>query len=164
MFLKKFLLKKRVESAKEFFDFEEAQKFCELYYSDYVKRLDDALIRKIMRIESAGRNCMYDGEVIDAIKRALKMFPSIPFDIIVYRGGDLWISDRPFLSGSFLKDIAVGFAKGDESDLHRILLRKGAKIIPIYSLNHLVINHGDPEMELILDMRKRKTLFRLLEI
>lgn len=157
MFIKKW------KQAKKFKNFEEAKQFCMTYYFDFVKEIDIQCLNKIMSIQSSGLNNMDDKEVVDTIRNFIDKFPGVPFDIIVYRGGDMNIINRTFLSGSFIKNISLNFADRNIVKLHKVLVNKGEKIIPLYPINQL-LNMDDPEMELILDTTKLKKHLFFYEI
>lgn len=112
-------------NAKEFKDMTEAQNFCKEYYFDYVKSLDQQTKNMIMYFQSSGRSEKEDMEIIHSTREAFKYFPPVPFDYIAYRGGDMLMQDRPIVSSSFSRNVALNFA-GKESKLHCILIRKGA--------------------------------------
>ena len=59
------------------------------------------------------------------------------------------VKDRPFLSASFYKNKALNFARNNRFDLHTIIIRKGAKIIP--SL-YLWYPGSFSEKEVVLDV------------
>ena len=138
---------------KEFSDYDEAENFCKEFYCKDTKSLDRVIVANMMTIQSHGLSLPRDEKAIIAIETVIDTFPSTPFDIIVYRGGDLFFSNRPYLSASFLKKVAFQFSQNNFNNLHKIVIKKGTKIIPLYALNQLN-NIADPEMEIIFDARK----------
>lgn len=150
----------------------EAQDFCMKIYYPYAKRLDDIDLTFMMNIQShsLSYNDPTDRKCIDAIKRAMEQFPGLPYDIILYRAGFMKFPDRLYLSSTFMENIALEtFANNDSSLVHKIVARKGAKIIPSYALNHVhdsdpennsgfetITGTGDTEMEVIIDASKLK--------
>lgn len=149
----------RMKRAKEFKTIKAAQNFLEEQYSEYVESLDRTTLRNISGIQSTSRydNRFNDKDVVDAIRNSIDKFPGIPEDIIVYRAGTIKEENRTFVSGSFIKSIVLNQFTEDkkEENLHKILLTKGSKIIPLYPINRLA-NINDVEMELILDTRRLK--------
>ena len=91
-----------------------------------------------------------DKDIIKTIDDNICFFPEVPNDIIVYRGGKMKIKNRPYLSGTFLYDVGFNYSNGNIKNLHKIIVKKGARIIPLYPFNKLY-NFADPEMEIILD-------------
>lgn len=142
-------------NARKFTSFIEAQEFCLEFYFEHVKTLNEAIINKIMSIESHGLSAKRDEEIIETIKICIHEFPEVPYDIIIYRGGNMKEKDRPYLSGTFIESIGQQFADGNPKKLHKIVVKKGAKIIPLFPINQL-FNIGDPEMEIILETTKLK--------
>lgn len=139
----------------------EIKKFFDAYYAEFVKELDKKDIELIRRIQSHGLQkgvvinpWATDDESIGAIEDAMKIVPGLPRDLIVYRVGKMKIKDRPYLSATYSKDIAVEqIADGDKSKLHKIVLRKGCKIIPLRILNE---DGYDGEKEIIINQSKLK--------
>lgn len=128
----------------------DAQKFCLSVYLNHVKNLDKSTIIKIMSIQSHGLKIDTDKDIIKTIDDNICFFPEVPNDIIVYRGGKMKIKNRPYLSGTFLYDVGFNYSNGNIKNMHKIIVKKGARIIPLYPFNKLY-NFADPEMEIILD-------------
>lgn len=105
----------------------------------------------MLSIQSHGlkQGIEYDDKIIEAYQTELWKFPPIPFDIIVYRGGEMNIPGRPFLSASFYKKTAEHFADNKKNKLHTIIIRKGACIVP--SL-YLCLNGSFLEKEVVIDV------------
>lgn len=137
--------------AKEFIEMNEAINYSLEHYVNFTDEIEESDKMKIATIQSHGLvlGAEYDDECIDAIRRNMINCPELLEDIIVYRGGKMNYNNRPYLSASFLKCIAKEkFANGSEFKTHKIILKKGSKIIPLCAINSW---HGDPEAELILD-------------
>lgn len=149
-----------MNKTKEFTTMEEALKFARKHFKDFGDQLKENEKILIMSIQNHGlrRGITYDDECILAIKKNWIHCPKVPFDIVVYRSGKMKYSDRPYLSASFLKRIARDrFSKFKGLNTHKIIIKKGAKIIPLCALNP---GYGDPEAELIIDARRLKRKFR----
>ena len=90
-----------------------------------------------------------DDKIIGVFQAELWKFPPVPFDVIVYRGGEMYIHGRPFLSASFYKKIAEHYADNKKNKVHKIIIRKGACIVP--SL-YLWPNGSFAEKEVVIDV------------
>lgn len=91
---------------KEYSKNDELKTFCEQTRDDYIRKLDKSIISYLLSIQSHGLTQGYwfdDDKVIGIYHEELPKFPPVPFDILVYRGGDMKIPERPFLSASFYK-------------------------------------------------------------
>lgn len=139
------------DSIKEYNNDDELKSFCEQTWGDYIRNLDELIISKLISIQSHGikRGNGYDDVLIDTYQREICKFPPIPFDIIVYRGGEMRIHGRPYLSASFYKSKAEHYADNKKSKLHTIVLRKGSYIVP--SL-YLWFTNSFSEKEVVLDV------------
>lgn len=139
------------DSIKEYNNDVELKSFCEQTWGDYIRNLDELIISKLISIQSHGikRGNGYDDVLIDTYQREICKFPPVPFDIIVYRGGEMRIHGRPYLSASFYKSKAEHYADNKKSKLHTIVLRKGSCIVP--SL-YLWFPNSFSEKEVILDV------------
>ena len=139
------------DSIKEYNNDDELKSFCEQTWGDYIRNLDELIISKLISIQSHGikRGNSYDDVLIDTYQREICKFPPIPFDIIVYRGGEMRIHGRPYLSASFYKSKAEHYADNKKSKLHTIVLRKGSYIVP--SL-YLWFPNSFSEKEVVLDV------------
>ncbi len=144
---------KTLINARKFSTIQEAQEFCMKIYFDHVKAVDEITCLKIMAIQSHGLRLPDDEEEIKAIEMNIDRFPEIPYDIIIYRGGCMKEKNRPYLSGAFLENMAMKFAVDAAKDLYKIVVKKGAKIIPLFPINQ-ICNIGDPEMEIVFDSEK----------
>lgn len=146
--ISKMLLKR--DLIKEFTNDAELKSFCEQTWGDYIRNLDESIINKLISIQSHGlkRGNCYDDVLIDTYQREIWKFPPVPFDIIVYRGGEMRVSGRPFLSTSFYKETAAHFAN-KKNKIHTIIIRKGAHIVPSLYLWH---PGSFPEQEVVLDV------------
>ena len=143
------ILKK--ELAKEYTDDSELIDLCERTWGDYIRNLDDEVLHKLISIQSHGlkRGISFDDSVIQTYESENLRVPPVPFDIVVFRGGKIKVKDRPFLSASFYKSKALDFAGNKRFDLHTIIVRKGARIIP--SL-YLWFPGSFSEKEVVLDV------------
>lgn len=139
------------DSIKEYNNDVELKSFCEQTWGDYIRNLDKLIISKLISIQSHGikRGNGYDDVLIDTYQREICKFPPVPFDIIVYRGGEMRIHGRPYLSASFYKSKAEHYADNKKSKLHTIVLRKGSYIVP--SL-YLWFPNSFSEKEVVLDV------------
>ena len=119
------------DSIKEYTDNNELKVLCEQTWGDYIRSLDESIISRLLSIQSHGlkNGTCFDDKIIKLFQTEIQKFPPVPFDIIVYRGGDMNIQGRPFLSASFYKKTAERFAQ-KKSRLHTIVLRKGSYIVP----------------------------------
>ena len=91
---------------KEYSKNDELKTFCEQTWGDYIRKLDKSIISYLLSIQSHGLTQGYwfdDDKVIGIYHEELPKFPPVPFDILVYRGGDMKIPEKPFLSASFYK-------------------------------------------------------------
>ncbi len=139
------------DKIKEYTNDAELKSFCEQTWGDYIRSLDESIISKLLSIQSHGlkQGIGYDDKIIEVYQTELWKFPPIPFDIIVYRGGEMNIHGRPFLSASFYKKTAEHFADNKKNKLHTIVIRKGACIVP--SL-YLWLNGSFSEKEVVIDV------------
>ena len=142
----------KMDSIKEYTDDDELKAFCEQTWGEYIRSLDDTVISRLISIQSHGmtEGSWFDDKIIRAYHEELPKFPPVPFDILVYRGGDMKIPGRPILSASFYKETALKkFADNKKSKLHTIVLRKGSHIVP--SL-YLWTPGSFPEQEAVMDV------------
>lgn len=145
------IIKKELE--KEYSNDSELIELCENTWGDYVRDMDEDVLHKLISIQSHGlkRGISFDGSVIQTYESEILRVPPVPFDIVVFRGGKIKVQDCPFLSASFYKSKALDFARNNRFDLHTIIIRKGAKIIP--SL-YLWYPGSFSEKEVVLDVSK----------
>lgn len=138
-------------SIKEYTDDNELIRFCEETWGDYIRSLDNTVRTKLLSIQAHGliKGVGYDDTIIDTYQSELCKFPPVPCDIVVYRGGEMKIPGRPFLSASFCKEKALSFANNRKSMLHPIIIRKGACVVP--SL-YLSMNGSFLEKEIVIDV------------
>lgn len=137
---------------KEYSKNDELKTFCEQTWGDYIRKLDKSIISYLLSIQSHGltQGSWFDDKVIRTYHEELPKFPPVPFNILVYRGGDMKIPERPFLSASFYKKTALEkFADNKKSRLHKVIIRKGSHIVP--SL-YLWYPGSFNEQEVVLDV------------
>lgn len=137
---------------KEYNNNDELIAFCEQTWGDYIRKLDKSIVGHLISIQSHGltEGSWFDDKVIRTYHEELPKFPPVPFDILIYRGGSMKISGRPFLSASFYKKTALNkFADNKKRRLHKIIIRKGACIVP--SL-YLSMPGSFNEEEVVLDV------------
>lgn len=95
-------------------------------------------------------------ETISIIKKAIELVPPVPENIVIYRG--CCIHDRKFkrqfVSASFSRETAFYFANYKRLRLHKIIVSKGARIIPLCAVRKG--KHMDPEYEIIVDSYRIK--------
>ena len=145
---------KRNKFIKEYTDYDELKTFCEQTWGDYIRGLDNSIINHLLCIQSHGlkKDTWFDNPIIDMYYEELPKFPPVPFDIIVFRGGDIQIPNRPFLSASFFRKTALKkFAHNEKTNFHKIIVRKGACIVP--SL-YMAMPASFTEQEVVLDVSK----------
>lgn len=134
---------------------EKIKNFITSYYAEFVQQLDPKDIINICSIQSHGlqqNSWINDTEAIASIEKAMKLVPGLPIEITVYRAGKMKIQDRPYLSATFSKSIAINrFSNTLGTNIHKIVLKKGSKIIPLCILN---TDGLDPEDELIIAQSK----------
>jgi len=137
---------------KEYNNDDELIAFCEQTWGDYIRNLDKSIICYLISIQSHGltEGSWFDDKVIGKYHEELPKFPPVPYDILVYRGGGMKIAGRPFLSASFYKKTAFEkFADNKKLRLHKVIIRKGACIVP--SL-YLSMPGSFNEKEVVLDV------------
>lgn len=139
------------ELAKEYTNDSELIELCESTWGDYVRDMDEDVLHKLISIQSHGlkRGTNFDDSVIQTYETEILRVPPVPFDVVVFRGGQMKVQDRPFLSASFYKNKALNFVGNKRFNLHTIIIRKGAKIIP--SL-YLWYPGSFSEKEVVLDV------------
>lgn len=138
------------KTVKEYTNDSDLIELCESIWGDYIRDMDEDVLHKLISIQSHGlkRGISYDDSVIKAYETEIHKVPPVPFDIIVFRGGKMKEQDRPFLSASFYKSKALYFARNKKFNLHSIVIRKGARIIPSLYLWH---PGSFSEKEVVLD-------------
>lgn len=143
-----------VEQARIFKNAEETTKFTLKYYESFFQSLSPKEKGLIGAIQASGIQ-KGDGreDSMLAIDRCLNAVPGLPYDIIVWRGGDMKFKDRPFVSASLLEEIALKYCHGRRRYLHKIIVKKGAKIIPLRAIDK---DYGDGEAEVIIDTKRLK--------
>lgn len=141
-----------MKMAREFREIDEAIEYAVEQYAIFADNIEENERLKISIIQNRGLDLRYeyDPECIEAIERAMDKSPELSEEIIVYRAGKMKDKFQPYLSASFCKSVAKDkFANGKETNTHKIILRKGSKIIPLCVIN---TDHRDPEAELIIDV------------
>lgn len=139
---------------KEYTDYDELKDFCEKTWGDYIRELDNFTITQLLCIQSHGLkiNTWLDNPIIEKYHEEIPKFPPVPFDVVVYRGGDMKIPNRPFLSTSFFKETAFKkFANNKKKKLHKIIIRKGSCVVPVL---YLFEPGSFAEQEVVLDVSR----------
>ena len=97
-------------------------------------------------------NTWLDNPIIEKYHEEIPKFSPVPFDVVVYRGGDMKIPNRPFLSASFFKETAFKkFANNKKRMLHKIIIRKGSCVVPVL---YLFVPGSFAEQEVVLDVSR----------
>ncbi len=93
------------DTIKEYTNDAELKSFCEQTWGDYVRSLDGSIISKLLSIQSHGlkQGIGYDDKIIEVYQTELWKFPPVPFDIIVYRGGEMKINGDHSCQPLFIK-------------------------------------------------------------
>ena len=98
----------------------------------------------------------YDDMCIAAIRRLFNQIEPVPFDLVVWRAGDIRCKHRPFVPASFLKKVAYDYANNKKSKVHKIIVKKGSKIFPLLLLGK---DFGEKEAEIIIETSRLKWNF-----
>lgn len=70
--------------------------------------------------------------------------PMVGSQILLWRA-EMQPEDRPYISATYSRDVALKFAAGDEEKIHGILVKPTAKILPMF-----LLKRDDPEKEVII--------------
>ena len=94
------------------------------------------------------RGNSYDDMCIEAIEQLFQQITSAPFDLIIWRAGDMRCKNRPFVSATFLKEVAEYYSGNKPRNVHKIILKKGSKTFPLLLLGK---EFGEREAETIIE-------------
>ena len=150
------------ECCVEFHEIKETTDFILDTYGDFANSLTAREKNLIGMIQASG---ITEGDGRDdslaAIRRCLEECPEMPFDVVAWRAGEMRLANRPYVSASFLKESALAYANEEESNLHKFIICKGAKVFPLRALHK---DYGDGEAEIIIDthcLKKRWNMPRI---
>lgn len=126
---------------KKFYKYNDAIQYAEIGWKPFFESLSEKHRFYLLSIKSSGRRLSnpIDKPVIKAIEKAMKKAPLNQKDIVLYRGGFFsdFCPDRPYLATSFFKSVAKSFSKSRGAHIYRIVVRKGAPILPICGMGVL---------------------------
>lgn len=146
--------------AKKFINHVQATVFALEFYKDFADNvLSESERNRIGMIQASGR---YSDEPMDticlnAIKNCFIKCPSVPYDIVAYRAGNMYFDNRPYISASLLLTTAKKYNNSrGVIGIHKILIKRDAKIFPLRALGR---DYGDKEAEIIISTEKLKRRF-----
>lgn len=118
---------------------------CEKEYGAVIQSLNDSEKGRLCLAQCStlikGRNDWAISQY-DAIWDSL---PKVGVRIGLWRAGEMQPEDRPYISATYSKAVALKFANGDETKIHRITVEPTAKFLPMF-----LLEPGDPEKEIML--------------
>ena len=97
----------------------------------------------------------YDDTCIAAIRQLFDQITPVTCDLVVWRAGDMRCKHRPFVSATFIKEVAEYYAN-IENKVHKIIVKKGSKIFPLLLLGK---DYGEKEAEVIIETARLKRKF-----
>lgn len=95
----------------------------------------------------------YDDMCIAAIRQLFDQIAPVPFDLVVWRAGDMRCKHRLFVPASFLKEVADDYSNNNQNKVHKIIVKKGSKIFPLLLLGK---DYGEKEAEIIIETSRLK--------
>ena len=154
------------KTPKEFTNESELKEFCNDKWGSYIQTLSEKEIHLLLTPQSHYliQNNPQDQVAINEYKKQMKLFPKIGSDeIVLYRGGGMHFDNRRFLSTSFFKKTAERFAGDNKKNLHKIIIKANAVIIPTLWLDPSISFY---EQEAIIDasyLHKQKNIYEYFE-
>ena len=138
----------------KFYRDKEAANKCYLHYQKQIEGLDKKIISSALSICSHPlyEYYVYDQEALVSIKTIFESISSLPYGIIIYRGGQIKYRFRPYVSATYQKKIAKSFNK----NINTIIAIKGSKILPI---GCLMSDENEPEQEVIIESKRSICIF-----
>ena len=139
-------LEKKVADLEKKYHFEKHSfEECGKEYETVMQNLTDTEKGRLCMAQSSimveGRNDWAISQY-DAIWDKLPMVGS---QILLWRAGEMQPEDRPYISATYSRDVALKFAAGDEEKTHGILVKPTARMLPMF-----LLESGDPEKEVII--------------
>lgn len=139
-------LEKKVADLEKKYHFEKHSfEECGKEYETVMQNLTDTEKGRLCMAQSSimveGRNDWAISQY-DAIWDKLPMVGS---QILLWRAGEMQPEDRPYISATYSRDVALKFAAGDEEKIHGILVKPTARMLPMF-----LLESGDPEKEVII--------------
>lgn len=127
---------------------EDRERFILTYFSNLVNELTYHQKCLIGSIQASGIT-IGDGrdQSLEELHRLFNICPSIPFDILIWRAGEMRPKFRPYVSASFAKEEAELYGNA-----HSIVVKKGSKIFPLGSLHK---DYGNTEVIIATNSIKR---------
>ena len=142
---------------REFKNSKEAITYAKDGWKDFFDSLSESQRNLLLSLQSSGRyrNEYSDKPIIEAYEEAFKITPCVEEDIVVYRGGYRkdFSYKRPFLATSLLKESVAKFAESKGAHLYRIIIMKGAPIIPTCGMG---VMGCEPEEEVAIETKRLK--------
>lgn len=140
---------------KKFFTHNEAIEFAEKSWKKYFDAIEISRKIRLLSIQSFGRsaNNRSDEGIIREFEATIKEINPVKENLILYRGSKEkdFHSNRPFLSTSFLKKTALSFVNERNSHLYKILVRKGARVIPTCAMGVMGCEY---EQEVVIETNR----------
>ena len=121
-------------------------------FMSFANGLSESERNKILRVAAHGLNERNDNDEINQILSCMNSAPVLDNDIVVYRGGRCIMDERPIISVSLSKEVAIMYAGGN-SRVTKIVIKRGAKFLPVMVFAG---RENDPEQELIIDATRLK--------
>lgn len=137
--------------------------FCQRYYDNNFYK-DSQSRQHVMQFQNRYLVAGTHSDILNAISDCMDNMAEAPCDFIIYRAGTMkYRTERPYIGASFLRSTATRYSNGF-GNIHKIVVRKGAKLIPMISVNLFLDKeyldkdtmehirpYGDPECDIILD-------------
>lgn len=141
-------MEKRLSDKERKYQFEKRSfESCRSDYDAVMGTLSDTAKGKLCMIQSAPLIKGRPGadlaiEQFDAIWDSL---PEVGSELILWRAGEVKPVNRPYISTTYSKEVAMKFADGNDENVHKILVRSEAKIFPMF-----LLERTDGEREVVL--------------
>lgn len=118
---------------------------CEKEYETVMQNLTDTEKGRLCMVQSSGMVKGRNDWAINQYDSIWDKLPPVDSHIVLWRAGEMRPEDRPYISATYSKDVALRFSGGDEKKIHKILVLPTARMFPMFLLESI-----DPEKEVIL--------------
>ena len=154
----------------DFSNSDSVREFCNKYYVSLDNVRDAESRKKIMQFQNRPIIRGKDDSIISEINSCIGKIAPAPCDFVIYRSGSMKKrSNRPYVGATFLKNVAKRYNRHAFLQTHKIVVRKGAKLIPMLAINlplsisllddermEFIKAYDDPDCDIILDSSRIK--------
>lgn len=141
-------MKKRLSDKERKYQFEKRSfESCRNDYDAVMGTLSDTAKGKLCMIQCAP---LVEGRpgadlAIEQFDAIWNWLPKVGSQLVLWRAGEVKPVNRPYISATYSKEVAMKFADGNDENVHMILVSPEAKIFPMF-----LLESTDGEREVVL--------------